>query len=157
MTAELDPMALAIEIATTSAGEGGGPFGAVILLPDGRFVWGSNRVTADHDPTAHAEVTAIRRATSVLGDHDLSGAILYTSCQPCPMCLAASLWARLDRIVYAATAAQAADAGFDDASFYSQLRGGISTVVSAAIDHDPRPDATAPFQAWTANLSRTEY
>src|SRR5699024_12544236 len=86
------------DLAAANVATGGGPFGAVIVLPDGRTVEGVNRVTAMHDPTAHAEVMAIREACRLLGDHELRGAVLHASCEPCPMCLASALWARLDRV-----------------------------------------------------------
>ena len=100
----------------------GGPFGAVIVR-DGRIVGeGVNTVTAAHDPTAHAEVNAIRAACKALGTFSLAGCQLYSSCEPCPMCLAAAYWARIDAIYYGASAADAARAGFDDAFIYQELR-----------------------------------
>lgn len=99
----------------------GGPFGCVIVK-DGLVVGsGNNRVTSSNDPTAHAEVVAIRDACAKLGSFQLDGCTLYTSCEPCPMCLGAIYWARPDRIVYAATRADAADAGFDDQLIYDEL------------------------------------
>src|SRR6188474_3238404 len=98
-----DPLARALELARDSVGAGGGPFGAV-LVRDGEVLGeGTNRVTSDCDPTAHAEVVALRRACARLASHDLAGAVLYASCEPCPMCLGAALWARVARVVYAAT------------------------------------------------------
>ena len=88
-------LAKSIELATANVLNSGGPFGAVIVTADGKTFDGVNRVTATNDPTAHAEVTAIRRACSELGTFDLTGATLYTSCEPCPMCLASALWARV--------------------------------------------------------------
>ena len=100
----------------------GGPFGAVIVGPDGRVIAeGCNRVTSANDPTAHAEVTAIRAACAALGTFKLEGCTLYTSCEPCPMCLAAAYWARVDGIVYGASREDAAAAGFDDAFLYEEL------------------------------------
>ncbi len=150
------PLQQAISLAANSAVSGGGPFGAVLVTQDGQVFEGTNRVTADNDPTAHAEVQAIRSAAKHAG-YDLSGATLYTSCQPCPMCLAAALWARVDRIVYAATQEDAADAGFDDSSFYCQLSGGLSTVTDLEIVKEPHPNRLVPFQQWAANAQRTEY
>lgn len=99
----------------------GGPFGAVVAK-DGRIVGeGWNRVTSTADPTAHAEIVAIRAAAAALGTHELAGAILYTSCEPCPMCLAAALWARVDAIVYGNDRRDAAAIDFDDAFFYDQV------------------------------------
>ncbi len=99
----------------------GGPFGCVIVK-DGRVIGrGNNRVTSSNDPTAHAEVVAIREACQSLGDFQLTGCTLYTSCEPCPMCLGAIYWARPDRIVFAASREDAADAGFDDQLIYDEL------------------------------------
>ncbi len=101
----------------------GGPFGAVVVR-DGEVIGeGNNRVVADHDPTAHAEVVAIRRACAAIGDFSLAGATLYASTEPCPLCLAAAHWARLDRVVHAADRADAAAIGFDDARLYRVLAG----------------------------------
>ena len=111
-------LARSIRLATANVLNSGGPFGAMIVTADGTTFDGVNRVTADNDPTAHAEVTAIRTACRELGTFDLSGAVLYTSCEPCPMCLASALWARVDRVVYAADRHDAASVGFDDAVFY---------------------------------------
>ncbi|MEO8908000.1 MAG: nucleoside deaminase, partial [Microbacteriaceae bacterium] len=105
----------AIELAVRNVDNGGGPFGALIVTADGREFEGLNRVTANNDPTAHAEVTAIRTACAGIQNFDLTGATLYTSCEPCPMCLASALWARVDNVVFAADRHDAADAGFDDA------------------------------------------
>jgi len=104
----------AIELANHSVDAGGGPFGAVVVR-DGEIVGrGHNRVTLDLDPTAHAEVLAIRDACRSLGDFSLQGGVLYASCEPCPMCMAAIYWARIDRVVFAASGEDAARAGFDD-------------------------------------------
>ena len=100
----------------------GGPFAAVVVR-DGKIVGeGANSVTTTNDPTAHAEVNAIRAAAKSLGTFSLAGCALYTSCEPCPMCLAAAYWARLDAVYYGASAADAARAGFDDAFLYAELR-----------------------------------
>jgi tRNA(Arg) A34 adenosine deaminase TadA len=100
----------------------GGPFGAIIVGPDGRVLAeGCNRVTSANDPTAHAEVTAIRAACEAVGSFQLTGCTLYTSCEPCPMCLSAAYWARVDAIVYGASREEAAAAGFDDAFIYDEI------------------------------------
>jgi guanine deaminase len=102
----------AVRLAIENVAEGGGPFGALIVGPDGRLVAeGQNRVTRDLDPTAHAEVTAIRNSCLAIGDFSLAGHSLYTSCEPCPLCLSAALWARLDRVVFAANRDDAAAGG----------------------------------------------
>jgi guanine deaminase len=99
----------------------GGPFGAVIVRENNIIASGWNQVTTSNDPTAHAEVVAIRAAASRLGSFVLAGCVLYTSCEPCPMCLGAASWARVERIVFAATRTDAAWAGFDDEELYREL------------------------------------
>ena len=100
----------------------GGPFGAVVVR-EGRIVGrGANSVLSDRDPTAHAEIVALRDACRALGTHELSGCEVYSSCEPCPMCLAALYWARVDRLWYAATQEDAAAAGFDDSLIYREVR-----------------------------------
>ena len=99
----------------------GGPFGAIIAQGDAVIGRGWNKVSSTNDPTAHAEVVAIRAACRALGEFHLHGCVLYTSCEPCPMCLAATYWARVDRIVYAATRRDAASIGFDDAFLYREF------------------------------------
>ncbi len=112
----------AIRLAATRSADGkNGPFGAVVVK-DGEVVGeGWNRVVETADPTAHAEVVALRDAAAALGTHDLSGATIYSSCEPCPMCLSAIYWARIRRIVFAATGQDAADAGFDDFRILEEL------------------------------------
>ncbi len=134
----------------------GGPFGCVIVK-DGRIVArGNNRVTGTNDPTAHAEVVAIRAACAALGDFQLTGCTLYTSCEPCPMCLGAIYWARPDRVVFAATRQDAAAAGFDDSLIYDELplpmeQRRIPTVQLL------RDTARTVFAEWTAKTDRTPY
>ncbi len=114
-------MGMAIELSIENVAAGGGPFGAVIAR-DGEIVaTGVNRVTANHDPTAHAEVSAIRDACRKLGTHDLSGCEIYTSCEPCPMCLGAIYWAHIDRIYYGNDKDDAREIGFDDSFIYDEL------------------------------------
>lgn len=144
----------AIDLAARSAETGGGPFGAVIVTPSGGLYPANNTVTATHDPTAHAEVNAIRAAGEGEGTNDLTGAVLYSSSEPCPMCLTAALWARIDRLVYAATIDDAAAAGFDDSSFYRQLRQGV---VDMSVVHDEHPHRLRPFEAWLDNTHRIDY
>ena len=151
-------LARAIGLATDNVANGGGPFGAVIVTAEGAVFEGVNRVTASNDPTAHAEVTAIRSACAALGTFDLTGAVLYTSCEPCPMCLASSLWARLDRVVYAADRNDAAAAGFDDAAFYEYFETPLDERSLQVTQEEPagaRP--TEPFDAWTASANRIDY
>lgn len=134
----------------------GGPFGAVVVLA-GRVVGeGWNQVTSTHDPTAHAEVVAIRRACAALGRFELGGAVLYTSCEPCPMCLAAAYWARIDRIVFGASAADAAAAEFDDTAIYEELarpKEARSLPMRQALERE----AAAAFVKWLASETRTRY
>ncbi len=122
MNDDIKFLRLAIELATRKSGDGEhGPFGAVVVM-DGSIVGeGYNKVVAAHDPTAHAEVVAIRNACTKLGTHDLSSCILYASCEPCPMCLAATYWAKIGRVVYAASREDAATAGFDDEFLYKEV------------------------------------
>src|SRR5205085_9729049 len=108
----------AVALATANVADGGGPFGAVVVRAGVVIGTGQNRVTRDNDPTAHAEVQAIRAACRSIGDFSLVGATVYTSCEPCPLCLAACLWARVDRVLYAANRDDATRAGFDDSLFY---------------------------------------
>ena len=133
---------------------GGGPFGALIILPDGTTVTEFNSVTADHDPTGHAEVNAIRAAAQRLGTHDLDGLTLLATGEPCPMCLTACLWARLGRVVYINTLEDAALAGFDDTRFYDQLRYGVTDLV---YEHLPHDEASLPYEAWEENSARIAY
>jgi guanine deaminase len=154
-----DLLARAVDIATANAGESGGPFGAIVVARDGRIFEGVNRVTADLDPSAHAEVVAIRRACQGLGTFDLSGATLYASCEPCPMCLATALWARIDRVYFAADREDAATAGFDDARFYRYFEGMPEDRAILPVERIGLPDDghTAPFVAWGRNDRRIEY
>lgn len=117
---------------------GGGPFGAVVVLSDKIVGRGCNQVTTQLDPTAHAEVTAIRDACRTLQRFELRGCDLYTSCEPCPMCLAAVYWARVDRIFYGCTRKDAAEAGFDDEFIYQQipLDSSARSLPMAQVGHD---------------------
>lgn len=112
---------LAIKKASENIFDGGGPFGAVIVRDGEVLATAANRVVAQADPTAHAEVLAIRHAAQKLATHDLSGCTLYTSCEPCPMCLGAIYWAGIGRVVYAATRHDAAAAGFSDEHIYNEI------------------------------------
>lgn len=120
MTKE-DLMRKAIELSIENVAAGGGPFGAVIARNGKIIATGVNRVTSNCDPTAHAEVSAIRAAAKALGTFDLSGCEIYTSCEPCPMCLGAIYWAHLDRMYYGNNKQDAAAIGFDDAFIYEEL------------------------------------
>lgn len=147
---------LAIDLATVSVADGGGPFGAVIVRGGVVVATGQNRVTRDHDPTAHAEVVAIRRACADLADFRLTGCTLYASCEPCPLCLSASLWARVDRVVFAADRDDAAAGGFDDRAFYDLF---ATPRELWAVPVEPHRVARAfdPFAAWQAEAARVAY
>ena len=147
----------AVALATENVIAGkGGPFAAVIVRAGTIVGEGVNTVTATHDPTAHGEVNAIRAACKVLGTFTLAGCELYTSCEPCPMCLAASYWARLDAIYFGCSAADAARAGFDDAFLYSEMR---KTSVDRKL-HAAQllgDEAWAAFAAWIASPNKVDY
>ncbi len=151
-------VARAIEVAVDNVARGGGPFGAVVVGPDGTEVSrGANRVTSALDPTAHAEVSAIRAACTAIGDFSLAGHSLYTSCEPCPLCLAACLWARLDRVVFAADRHAAHRAGFDDRVFHDLFRADLQLPWPTEVVHRPHARSEEPFEAWRALAGRVEY
>jgi guanine deaminase len=134
----------------------GGPFGAVIVRDDEIVGTGANLVTATNDPTAHGEIVAIRNACSALGSFQLTGCHIYTSCEPCPMCLAAIYWARCDAIFYGNSAADAAAAGFDDAFLYEELKRPINQRKIPTVNL-MREKAITSFDAWRAQASRIDY
>jgi guanine deaminase len=156
-TANPEFLRRAIALATENVTSGtGGPFGAVVVR-EGKIVSeGANSVTATNDPTAHAEVNAIRAAAKALGTFALHGCELYTSCEPCPMCLAAAYWARLDAIYYGACAADAARAGFDDAFLYDELRKtqDLRKIPATQMLGD---EAWASFDTWMKAANKVEY
>lgn len=149
-------MRRAIELSEESVKNGGGPFGAVIAK-NGRIVAeAANRVTTDCDPTAHAEVSAIRKAAKELGTFDLSGCEIYTSCEPCPMCLGAIYWAHLDKIYYANNRKDAADIDFDDDFIYQEIE------LNPADRKKPSEilladEAKKAFRMWNEKTDKTEY
>ncbi|TIC86305.1 nucleoside deaminase [Nocardioides sp. GY 10113] len=149
-------LAEAVAAARANVAEGGGPFGAVIVRAGVVLGRGQNRVTRDLDPTAHAEVMAMRAACREIGDFSLAGTTLYTSCEPCPLCLAASMWARIDRVVYSADRDDAAAGGFDDRAFYAELRKPRAEW-GMAVEQRRTQDSTSPFEAWLAHDGRTHY
>lgn len=150
-------MRRAIAVSENSVRNGGGPFGAVIASKDGEIIAeASNSVTIDHDPTAHAEVNCIRKATAKLGTFDLAGYDIYTSCEPCPMCLGAIYWAHLDKIYYANDRKDAAAIGFDDDFIYQELE----------LKNEDRhkkmelllpEEAKKAFEMWAESTDKTEY
>lgn len=146
----------AIKIASESVLRGGGPFGAVIVK-DGRIVAGrSNSVTIDNDPTAHAEVNTIREACRNLGTFDLSGCSIYTSCEPCPMCLGAICWARIGHIYYGNTRKDARDINFSDDQIYNEVE---RPLYARTLPITPllRDEALSSFRLWTEKTDKTEY
>ncbi|MEP9381544.1 nucleoside deaminase [Nocardioides sp. KR10-350] len=150
----------AIALAVANVADGGGPFGAVVVRDGVAVGTGQNSVTRALDPSAHAEVLAIRAACRTVGDFSLAGCTLYTSCEPCPMCLATSLWARLDRVVYAADRDDAARGGFDDRAFYELFgseRAREHHDWPTRVDELRLADCAAPFDAWLAKDDRTDY
>jgi guanine deaminase len=154
MSAEF--MRRAITLALENVRSGGGPFGAVIVKDGQIIAEGANRVTSTNDPTAHAEVVAIREACRALADFQLAGCDLYTTCEPCPMCLGAIYWARPARVFYAGTAADAAAAGFDDAFIYDELKNSPAArrIPMAQILRD---ESLAIFSAWNKQEHKTPY
>ncbi|HEY1077782.1 MAG TPA: nucleoside deaminase [Fontimonas sp.] len=154
---DLDFLRRAVELARGNLDSGyGGPFGAVVVV-NGRIVGeGSNQVLRDHDPTAHAEVVAIRAACRALAQFHLGGATLYTSCEPCPMCLAAAHWAQIARVVYAADRGDAAAAGFQDADLYRLFEG---TAPPSALRREriALDEAQAVMRTWAQLPHRIPY
>ena len=139
-----------------SVQSGGGPFGAVIVRDGEIIARGENRVTVCNDPTAHAEVSAIREAAARMGTYDLSGCEIYSSCEPCPMCLGAIYWARLDKLYYAGTRADAANVGFDDAHIYEELPLDPSQR-ELPTESLLREEAQRVFEAWAEKADKKEY
>jgi len=158
-TSDLDTPFLkqAIQLAREHMNLGhGGPFGAVIVREKQVVAEGWNQVTTALDPTAHAEIVAIRNASAQLQNFDLSGCIIYCSCEPCPMCLAAIYWARLDRLVFAASRQDAARAGFDDEFLYQEIpRPFHSRQLPTQQSH--RECAEEVFDEWLAKADRVPY
>ena len=151
-----DFMRQAIALAVENVEKGGGPFGAVIVKDGKVIATGTNRVTPNNDQSAHAEVCAIRAACAKLGTFNLSGCVLYTSCEPCPMCLGAIYWAHIDKIYYGANQHDAAAVDFDDSFIYRELE------LKPEQRHKPmenilHDEALAPFKAWCVKSDKVEY
>jgi tRNA(Arg) A34 adenosine deaminase TadA len=146
----------AIRLAVESVTNGGGPFGAVIVNEGKIIARGTNRVTIANDPTAHAEIVAIREAGQAIASFSLAGCVLYTSCEPCPMCLSACYWARLSEIIYAGGQAEAAAAGFDDAFLYQELSLPLPAR-GLPIRRLLADRGNEPFDAWKNFPGRVEY
>ena len=149
-------MRRAIQLSLESVKHDGGPFGAVIVKEGKIIAEAANRVTLDNDPTAHAEVNAIRQAARSLGRFDLSGCDIYTSCEPCPMCLGAIYWAHLDHIYYGCNRRDAADAGFDDEFIYEELS--LAPAERQKMMEVLLPDESlAAFRMWKEKKDKRRY
>ncbi|MGD0566925.1 MAG: nucleoside deaminase [Candidatus Sulfotelmatobacter sp.] len=150
-------MARAIQLAIENVHSGrGGPFGAVIARSGEMIAEGVNQVTSTKDPTAHAEVNAIRAACAKLGVFELQGYEIYTSCEPCPMCLGAIYWARLSHIYFASVAADAARVGFDDSLIYREMAQPHSQRAIPMVQM-MRQEALAAFRAWEEKPNKIVY
>ncbi len=150
-------MRKAISLATENVvSRAGGPFGAVVVRDGEIIAIGVNQVTSTNDPTAHAEVVAIRAACAVVGDFQLTGCVVYTSCEPCPMCLSALYWSRCDAIFYGNSAGDAAAAGFDDSILYEEVKRPLDQrkIPTKRLLGD---EAIESFNAWRAQTDKIEY
>lgn len=150
-------MQMAIDLSVENVDNGGGPFGAVIVSPEGEVIaTGVNRVTANNDPTAHAEVSAIRAACQKVHDFKLHGCTVYSSCEPCPMCLSALYWAGVKRICFGNTKADAKAIDFDDQFIYDQIE--LSREArSIKCNHFMRDQAIVAFNKWRDKTDKVEY
>ncbi|MGC2695392.1 MAG: nucleoside deaminase [Candidatus Angelobacter sp.] len=146
----------AILLAVENVQNDGGPFGALVVKDQQIVATGTNQVTSSLDPTAHAEIVAIRKACRALGSFELAGCEIYCSCEPCPMCLGAIYWSRPERVFFAAPGLAAADAGFDDSFIKGQICLPYKTQ-QLSIVHLTHDMALAPFQAWKAKPDKIVY
>ena len=149
-------MQLAIDLSIENVAAGGGPFGAVVVRNGEVIATGTNRVTANCDPTAHAEVSAIRAACAKLGDFKLSGCTVYSSCEPCPMCLSALYWAGVERIFYGNTKQDAKGINFDDSFIYDQIALDYTERAIPCINF-MREEALEGFKAWVEKVDKVLY
>lgn len=147
---------LAIEIATENIALGGGPFGAVIVKNNEVIATSGNSVGIDNDPTAHAEVNAIRKAAKKLNNFELNDCVIYSSCEPCPMCLGAIYWARIEALYFAATRDDAHDAGFSDAFIYNEINLPLDKRSIPTINMKT-DDALIPFEKWIESENKIQY
>ena len=149
-------MKRAIELSIKSVGLGGGPFGSVIVKNDKVIAEGSNKVTLNNDPTAHGEIVAIRKACKNLNNFNLSGCELYSTCEPCPMCLSAIYWAHIEKVYYANTRDDAQKIDFDDSLIYSEL---LTNVKKRKIPMVPmmRDEALKVFELWDKKTDKIKY
>ena len=149
-------MAKAIELSISSSNTIGGPFGSVVVKDNEIISEGSNKVTSSNDPTAHGEIVAIREACKKLNTFDLSGCEIYTSCEPCPMCLSAIYWSRLDKIYYANTREDAKNIDFDDSFIYLEIPKKISDR-KINMTQMLREDALKAFEIWSKKTDKIKY
>lgn len=156
MSYNADFMHRAIELSINNIENNGGPFGAVIVKDGIIIAEGTNRVTTDNDPTAHAEVNAIRQASKKLGSFNLSGCEIYTSCEPCPMCLSAIYWARLDKIYYGNDKSDAKEIGFDDSFIYDEISL-MPENRKLKSEQCLKSKAIIAFDKWKKKENKTEY
>lgn len=146
----------AIQLSIENVGRGGGPFGAVIVKDNRIISAASNSVTLNNDPTAHAEINAIRKASKVLNTFDLSDCTIYTSCEPCPMCLGAIYWARINKVYYGNTKSDAKKIGFDDSFIYAEINKPFKER-SVAFEQLIPEEAIKGFEAWEQLPEKTKY
>jgi len=156
MTSNNNFMLRAIELSIDSANKTGGPFGCVIVKNNKIIGEGSNKVTLSNDPTAHAEIVAIREACKKLNTFNLSGCDLYSSCEPCPMCLSAIYWSHLDNIFYANTRDDAKEINFDDSLIYSEFAKKIEDR-KIPIKQMLRDEALQAFKIWSKKVDKIKY
>ena len=156
MTLKNNFMLRAIELSVNSANNAGGPFGCVIVKDNKIIAEGSNKVTSSNDPTAHAEIVAIRDACQKLNTYNLSGSDLYSSCEPCPMCLSAIYWSHIDNIFYASTRDDAKKINFDDSFIYSEFSKKIEDR-KIPIKQMLRDEALKVFELWNKKTDKIEY
>lgn len=149
-------MDLAVNLSAENIDNGGGPFGAVIVKDGNIVATGVNRVTASNDPTAHAEVNAIRNACAELGTFKLTGCIVYSSCEPCPMCLSALYWAGVDKIYFGNTKEDAASINFSDRFIYDELALPLERRHLPAV-HIEKSGAIKAFEKWASSSDKVEY
>ena len=149
-------MKRAIELSIKSVNNGGGPFGSIIVKSDKIIAEGSNKVTSNNDPTAHGEIVAIREACKKLNNFSLNGCELYSTCEPCPMCLSAIYWARIDKIYYANTRDDARKIDFDDSLIYTELQKSIDKRKISMIQI-LRNEALKAFELWDKKKDKVKY
>ena len=149
-------MQRAIELSIESVNNGGGPFGSIIVMNNRIVAEGSNKVTSTNDPTAHGEIVAIRQACKNLNNFNLSGCELYSTCEPCPMCLSAIYWSRIDKIYYANTREDARKINFDDSLIYSELKKNINERKIPMIQM-MRSEALKAFDLWDKKEDKVKY